>query len=232
MPNEPHIPTITFSSGEAFHTNDPRVGLGLGHGTPIATSQANQLVAAEYIFKAQFRMAFSRVSNSQELAKIDPDTGLQENLGPSLVRSVTLSARRRFSVASLQTTFALANATDLLTRQPVPEAPRMIYDFSATSVRLPWHLQTSVGAEYVGRKPLGDGITAVPVREIRGSFTRPFRNGLEAGLHLVASSGYARQTLETIQLPDEVAPTKRIVGVRQASYMGITLTYRFPKQSE
>ncbi len=82
LPNEPRIPTLTFSSGEAFHTNDPRVGLGPGHATPIATSHANQVVATGSIFKTQFRVAFSRVGNSQELAKIDADTDLQENLGP------------------------------------------------------------------------------------------------------------------------------------------------------
>ena len=224
------LPTIAFSSGEAFHTNDPRIGLGSGRGTPIAKSHASQLVATENAFGSQFRVALSRVTNSAELGRIDADTGLQENLGPSLIKSATFSAQRRFSFAFLQATFARAQATDLLTMQDVPEAPRAIYDFSATSIRLPWHLQVSTGFEYVGVKPLGDGFRSVPVREIRGSFTRSFNNGIDAGLHFLAASGYTGQTVETLQLPNENAPFERVVGVRQASYVGLSLKYRFARR--
>src|SRR5439155_20301481 len=115
------LPSIAFSSGEAFHTNDPRIGLGAEHGTPVATSHANQLVITESAFATQFRLALARGSNSLEFAKIDADTGLQENLGPSRIRSLTFSVRHRFTFASLQATFAKAVATDLLTMQPVPE---------------------------------------------------------------------------------------------------------------
>lgn len=212
----PSLPAIAFSTGEAFHTNDPRIGLGSGRGTPIAESHANQLVVTENAFGAQFRVALARVSNSDELAKIDADTGLQENLGPCLTKSVTFSAQRRFSFAFLQATFARAQATDLLTMHDVPEAPRAIYDFSATSIRLPWHLQASGGFEYVGAKPLGNEFHSVPVREIRGSFTRSFSNGIDAGLHFIAASGYTGQTVETLQLLNESAPFERVVGVRQA----------------
>jgi hypothetical protein len=52
--------------------------------------------------------------------------------------------------------------------------------------------------EYVGRKPLGDRFTAVPVRDIRGSLTRSFRGELfEAGVHFLLANGYTGQTLET-----------------------------------
>ncbi len=226
LPNKPRVPVLAFSSGEAFHTNDPRMGFGTIHGTPIATSYANQFLITESALGTQFRLTLAQVSNSQQLAKIDPDTGLQENVGPSLVRSFTFSARRRFSYAALQATFARAKATDLLTRQDVREAPRLIWDLSATSVRLPWHLEASGGLEYVGRKPVGDGLTAVPVREIRGAFTRPFNSGFEAGIHFVSASGYTGQTLETLHLRNEIQPTEHVVGVRQVSYAGITLTYR------
>jgi hypothetical protein len=37
------------------------------------------------------------VTNSQELAKIDPDTDLHEDVGPSLNCSLTLSEQRTFS---------------------------------------------------------------------------------------------------------------------------------------
>src|SRR5205085_3932781 len=108
LPNHPDAPVFAFSSGEAFHANDPRIGLGAAHGTPIAASHANQFVATESVFRTRFRLSLVRVSNSQELAKIDPDTGLQQNIGPSLVRALTLSAQRHFSFGSLQATFARA----------------------------------------------------------------------------------------------------------------------------
>ncbi len=74
-----------------------------------------------------------------------------------------------------------------------------------------------------------DGISSAQpnaVREIRGAFTRSFTSGFEAGIHFVSASGYTGQTLETLQFRNETQPTERVVGVRQASYAGITLTYR------
>jgi hypothetical protein len=226
LPSHPDAPVFAFSSGEAFHTNDPRIGLGAGHGTPIAASHANQVVATESVFGARFRVSLVRVSNSQELAKINPDTGLQLNIGPSLVRALTLSAQRHFSFGSLQATFARAQAKDRLTGQDVPEAPRLIWDVSATTLRLPARLRASGGFEYVGRKPLGDGFTAVPVREIRGSLTRSFHSELfEAGVHFLLASGYTGQTLETLQLSSETMPMERVVGLRSQSYAGVSFSY-------
>jgi hypothetical protein len=226
LPNHPNGPVFAFSSGEAFHTNDPRIGIGVAHGTPIAASHANQFVATESVFGTRFRVSLARVSNSQELAKIDPDTGLQENIGPSLIRALTLSAQRHFSFGSLQATFARAQAKDRLTGQDIPEAPRLIWDVSGTTARLPARLRASGGFEYVGRKPLGDGFTAVPVREIRGSLTRSFRGELfEAAVHFLLASGYTGQTLETLQLSNEAIPMERVVGVRNQSYAGLSFTY-------
>jgi len=227
VPNRSHLPVLTFSSGEAFHTNDPRIGLGTNHGTPIAISHANQLVATESVLDTRFRLSLVRVSNAQELAKIDPDTGLQQSVGPSLVRALTVSAQRRFSLGSLQATFARAQAKNRLTGQDIPEAPRLIWDISATTLRLPGRLRASGEFGYVGRKPLGNGFTAVPVREIRGSLTRSFHSEVfEAGVHFLLANGYTGQTLETLQLPSETIPIERVVGVRNQSYAGISLIYR------
>jgi hypothetical protein len=232
-PERTHIPVLSFSYGEAFHTNDPRIGQGESQGTPIATSRAYQLVAAETVAGTQFRLTLSRVSNSQELAKIDPDTGLQQDVGPSLVRSLMFSVHHHFSFGSLQATFARATATETLNGQDVPEAPRLIWDVSGTTVRLPWGVRAGAELEYVGGKPLGDGFTAVPVREVRGSLTRSFRDGLfDAGVHFLLASGYTGQTLETLQLPGEASPFERIVGVRKASYAGITLSYHFRREHQ
>ena len=45
-PGKTAIPIVSFSYGEAFHTNDPRIGVGPSRGTPIATSRAYQLLAS------------------------------------------------------------------------------------------------------------------------------------------------------------------------------------------
>jgi hypothetical protein len=230
VPNRSHLPIFTFSWGESFHTNDPRIGLGTAHGTPIATSHANQFVATESILGTRFRLALVRVSKSQELAKIDPDTGLQQSVGPSLVRALTVSAQRHFSFGSLQATFARAAAKNRLTGQDIPEAPRLIWDVSATTVRLPAQLRASGGFEYIGRKPLGDGFTAVPVREIRGSLTRSFRGDrFEAGVHFLLANGYTGQTVETLQLPNDTTPAERVVGVRNHSYAGVSFIYHLKR---
>jgi hypothetical protein len=220
------IPTLSFSSGEALHTNDPRIGEGTSRGMPIATSRAYQLLAAESLAGTEFRLTLSRTANSQELAKIDPDTGLQEDVGPSLVRALTLSLNRRFSFGSLQATFARVQAKERLTGQSIPEAPRLIWDLSATTAHLPARLRVSGEFEYVGRKPLGDGFTAVPVCEIRGSLTRSFHsNVFEGGIHFLLASGYTGQTPETLQLPHAMVATEQVVGVRNPSYAGISFTY-------
>ena len=231
FPSKPNLPALAVSYGEAFHTNDPRIGVGTDRGTPIATSRAYQIVATENVAHTQLRFVLSRVSNSEELAKIDPDTGLQQDVGPSLVRSAMVSAQRQFSFGYIQATFARARATDRLTGEDVPEAPRLIWDVSATMLRLPWGIRASGELEYVGAKPLGDGFTALPVREVRGTLTRSFHDGLfDAGLNFLSASGYTGQTLETLQLPGEAAPVEQIVGVRTASSAGVTLTYHFRRE--
>jgi hypothetical protein len=230
-PEHPRAPTIALSYGEAFHINDPRIGLGTARGTPIANARAYQLVASDTFAGTQFRVALAHVTNSEELAKIDPDTGLPQDLGPSLIRSITVSAHRHFSFGSFQATFARAQAKDLLLNQDVPEAPRLIWDLSATSLRLPRRLQGSLGLEYVGAKPLGDGFTGVAVREIHGSVTRSFKDGLfDAGMQFCFASGYTGQTLETLQAPGQIAPSEQIVGVRKPSYAGVTFAYHFRRK--
>ena len=153
---------------------------------------------------------------------------MQQSVGPSLVQALTVSAQRHFSFGSLQATFARAQAKNRLTGQDIPEAPWLIWDVSASTLRLPERLRASGGFEYVGRKPLGDGFTAHPVREIRGSLTRSFRGELfEAGVHFLLANGYTGQTLETLQLPSETISTERVVGVRNQSYAGVSFIYHF-----
>ena len=96
-PDRPFLPTVAFSYGEAFHTEDPRIGNGTGEPTLLAPSHAYQLRISKIIKQTEFNLTLRRTSNSQELAKIDPDTGLQEDVGPSLNRVVAVSVQRNFA---------------------------------------------------------------------------------------------------------------------------------------
>jgi hypothetical protein len=227
-PEQKYLPTVAFSFGEAFHTDDPRIGTGSAKPTVIAPSRAYQLVVKKEIERTDFKVTLARVTNSQELAKIDPDTGLQEDVGPSKVPSITVSARRYFSLGSLQVSWSRADARDRDTGQPIPEAPRLIWDGVGTADRLPFCLRARGEFEYVGAKPLGDGFTGVRVREIRGALLRSFGEGrMDLGVNFLLAAGYTGQTLETLALPTDPAPFERIVGVPLKSYISVTWTYNF-----
>ena len=226
----PLLSVVAFSVGEAFHINDPRIGVANRRATPLAKSRAYQFVATKVAGANELRVTLARVSNSTQLAQIDPDTGLQMDLGPSLVRSLTIAASRRFRFGNLNISFARANAIDRLTREPVPEAPRLIWDVVGTWSHLPLRLRAQGEFEYVGRKPLGDGFAGLPVREIRLGLFRSFAEGRwDAGINAFLADGYTGQTLETLQLTGEPAAFERIVGVRLKSYVGVSLSYHFGK---
>jgi hypothetical protein len=229
-----YVPLVSLSFGQAFFTEDPRIGgVGTMPGTPVATSHSYQLVASKTIHKTDVRLTLGHVTNSAELAKIDPDTGLQFNEGPSRLRFMTIAVRRNFQMGSLQASFSKADARDLDSGDPTPEAPRTIFDLLGTIQRLPFHLQAKGEFEYVGTKPLGTGCnplnlnaecTGTPVREFRGALVRPFWNGrLDAGVNFLIASGYSGQTTENFY-PSLI---QEVVGVRIPSYASLTLTYRF-----
>jgi hypothetical protein len=122
------LPQLSFSFGRAFHANDPRIGTGSGHGSLLIEAREYQAVALKQMGRTELRLTLSQVDNSAELAKIDPDTGLQEDVGPSRNRFLTLAAQRRFDRGWLQMTWSAADARDRQTGEPVPEAPRTIVD--------------------------------------------------------------------------------------------------------
>jgi hypothetical protein len=225
-----YLPIVSFSYGEAFHTNDPRIGTGKGDPTLLAPSRAYQLVVSKIWNQTQFYVTLRRVSNSLELAKIDPDTGLQQAVGPSLNKVISVSAQRNFSRGSFFVSYAQADARDLWTGLPVPEAPRLIFDVVGSYNRLPWHLRLRGEYEFVKAKPLGDGLNGVPVNEIRGSLLRPLlEDRMSVGANFLIANGYTGQTTETVALPNETAPFERVVGVPLKSYVGLSLTYYFKK---
>ena len=225
------LPTISFSYGQSFHVNDPRIGTtAVQGGTSVSKARSYQLVASKAIARTEFRVTLEHVTTAQQLARISNDTGLQEDVGPGILKSLSFTARRNFRYGFVQGFLAKADARDRLTGLPAPEAPRMIWDVLGTIDRLPFHLQARGEYEEVGRKPLGDGFVAAPVREFRGAFARSFANkGFDVGLNFLIASGYAGQTLETLALPGEGKPFERITGFPLKSYVTVSLTYRFQR---
>ena len=201
-----YVPLISLSFGQSFFTEDPRIGLGTGAGTPVgaagspvATSHSYQIVASKTVRNTDLKLTLGHVTSSAEQGKIDPDTGLQFDLGPSRLRFMTIAVRHNFSQGSLLATFSKADARDLDTGQPTPEAPRTIFDLLGTVQKLPWHLEARGEFEYVGAKPLGTGCepnlnaecTGTPVKEFRGAVVRPFMNArVTAGVNFLIASGY------------------------------------------
>ena len=226
------LPTLSLSFGQAFFTEDPRTGTGSAVGSAVATAHSYQLVASKSVASTDFKLTLGHITTSSELAKIDPDTGLQQDQGPARNQFLTVAVRHRFRSASLLATFSKADARDLDSGQPTPEAPRTLVDLLAGLEKLPLGLQARGEFEYVGLKPLGTGCvanpaaqcTGTPVREIRAAVVRPFLEGRFAvGVNLLFASGYSGQTLETL-LP---SPALQVVGVRIPSYASLNLTYHF-----
>jgi len=227
-----YVPLISLSFGQSFFTEDPRIGTGTVPGTPVATAHSYQLVASKTIHQTDVRLTLGHVTSSAELAKIDPDTGLQFDQGPSRLRFMTVAVRRNFGSASLLATFSKADARDLNTGQPTPEAPRTLFDLLGTIQKLPFRLQARGEFEYVGTKPLGTGClpvltaecTGTPVKEFRGAVVRPFWNGrMDAGVNFLIARGYTGQTTENFY-PSDI---QEVVGVRIPSYASLSLTYKF-----
>jgi hypothetical protein len=226
------LPTVAYSYGQSFHVNDPRIGTtAVMGGTIVSKARSNQLVVSKFIAHTDFRLALERVTTAQSLARISNDTGLQEDEGPGLLKSLTLTARRDFRHGFVQVLYARADARNRLTGEPVPEAPRLIWDVVATINKLPGHLIARGEYEQVGRKPLGDGFIAVPVRQFRGGVIRPFEDkGIDVGVNFLLASGFGGQTLETLALPGEGAPLERITGFPLKSYVTTSLTYHFRRR--
>ena len=229
-PDRSYWPTVAFSYGEAFHTEDPRIGTGDEVPTLLAPSWAYQLRISKVIRQCQFNITLKQVRNSQELAKIDPDTGLQEDLGPSLNLVIAVSLQRNFSHGTIYVSYAQADARDTQTSEPVPEAPRLIWDALGSYNRLPFHLQAKGEFEYVRAKPLGDGFVGVPVKEFRGALLRPFfDNRMAIAGNFLIASGYTGQTVETIPFQPDPCPVECIVGVPLKSYVSVSWSYYFSK---
>jgi hypothetical protein len=226
------LPTVSLSYGQAFHIDDPRIGTtAISGGTIVDKARAYQLVAGKTLAKTEFRLTLAHVTTEQQLARISNDTGLQQDEGPGIVKSLTFTVLHNFAHGFVQGLFSKADARDRLTGLPTPEAPRQIWNILATWDQLPFHLVARGEYEEVGRKPLGGGFVAVPVREFRGAVIRPFPSkGFDIGVNAFLVTGYGGQTLETLALPGEGAPFERIVGFPLKSYVSVSFTYYFRRR--
>lgn len=225
-------PLLAASAGESFFTEDPRIGTGTKRGTPISRAHSYQLVASKLISHTDMKLTLGHVTTAAQLAKIDPDTGLQEDQGPGRLRFLTAAVRQNFDAGSLLVTFSKADARDIDTGQPTAEAPRTILDILGMTQKLPMRLQAKGEFEYVGARPLGTGCNPGPsaqcvgiaVREFRAAVAHPFQEGrINVGMNLLVARGFTGQTLETFY----PSATSEVTGVRIPSYASVSFTYRF-----
>ena len=254
-----YVPQLAFSFGKSFFTEDPRTGSATGQDTPtgapaavdpVETARSYQLVASKTFHKTDLKLTLGHETQTAEYGKIDPDNGLQFDLGPGRIRYMAVTLRQSFIYGSLQATIEQADARDLDTGQITPEAPRLIGDLSWTYQKLPYHLQAKGEFEYVGRKVVGNGCDesnpndltsyclGVPNKEFRLALARPFLEGrINIGLNMMIANGYTGQTTENFAtnyqpgyvgpLPVPENPIAEVVGVRIPLYASVNFTYRF-----
>ena len=259
------LPQVALSFGKSFFTEDPRMGSAIGQQTatgspaavdPVELARSYQLVASKRFHSTELKLTLGRETQTAEYGKIDPDTGLQFDLGPGRIGYLSATLRQGFHWGQVQATFEQADARDLDTGQVTPEAPRLIGDFSATYQKLPFHLQAKVEFEYVGRKVVGNGCDenhpddlstyclGVPNKEFRLAVVRPFLGGrINVGVNMMIAEGYTGQTTEnfaTNYAPGQVGlvdgavpenPIAEVVGVRIPSYASLSLTYKFGRKT-
>ena len=76
------------------------------------------MVVSKTMLGTDLRVTLGHVTQEASLAKIDPDTGLQFDEGPSRNRYVSVSARRYFRRGLLQASVSKADARDLFGGAP------------------------------------------------------------------------------------------------------------------
>lgn len=186
-PEHTPLPSFAFSFGQAFFTNDPRIGNGIAPGTPVSHAHSYQIVMSKKLGDTDFRVTLGRVTQEQSLAKIDPDTGLQFDEGPSRNRYITFATRHYFRGGLIQGSVSKADARDLSDGTPVPEAPRLIVDALRTLDRLPFKLHAGRNLRRLGANPLATALS-------------PFRCGNSAAL-LRGKSGTGCESASISRLP-------------------------------
>jgi hypothetical protein len=212
------LPSASFSIGQAFFTEDPRIRLApsatssgqAALASPFERSHAIQFVLEKEFSGTDLRLGVGRTTTTATLGKIDPDNGSADDLGPSTLKFLTANVRRQFHFGTVQAVFSKADARlaafSGIPGTVVPEAPRTIFDLLTTLDHLPAGLRARGEYEYVGHKFLDMGnaqhpeqYEAIPVGETRLAIVRSFLNGrLELGANSEIARGYTGQTTETL----------------------------------
>jgi len=227
-------PLVSLSFGKSFFTEDPRLGTELNgpiKPDPVETARSYQLITSKTIHKTDVKLTLGHETQSAEYGKIDPDEGLQFDLGPGRIRYLAASVRQSIPNGLLQATFEQADARLVNTSYSiVPEAPRLIGDVVAAYQKLPLHLQAKGEFEYVGRKVVGNGCSesaylsgdpnalnyycvGVPNKEFRLAVTRPFLEGrLNIGVNMMIASGWTGQTTENYAIAGVYGPGRVGLG--------------------
>jgi hypothetical protein len=223
-----NIPLISFSFGKSFFTEDPRLGTELNSPVqpdPVETARSYQLVASKRLGSTDLKLTLGHETQTAEYGKIDPDQGLQFDLGPGRIRYLAFTVRQKIPNGSLQATFEQADARLINTSYSViPEAPRLIGDLVGTYQKLPFHLQAKGEFAYVGRKVVGNGCSeaaylsgdpnalnyyclGVPNKEFRLALARPFLDGrMNVGLNMMLATGWTGQTTENFAIAGVYGP--------------------------
>ena len=217
------LPSASFSVGQAFFTEDPRIAVASSTAgnpdaaasfiSPFERSHSEQLVLEKQIAATDVRVTVGRTTSTQTLGKIDPDNGTEQPLGPGTLKFLTASVRHQFPFGTVQAVVSKADARlqgatvggVMIPGQITPEAPRTIFDSLLTLDKLPLGLHGRGEYEYVGHKQLDlgnaqhpDPYEAIPVGETRMALLRPFLNGrLELAANGMLARGYTGQTTET-----------------------------------
>ena len=222
------VPLVSLSFGKSFFTEDPREGTAMGGpimANPVETARSYRLDASKTIHKTDLKLTLGHETQTAEYGKIDPDQGLQFDLGPGRMRFLAVTARQELAYGSLEATFEQADARLVNTSfSVVPEVPRLIGDFIGTYRKLPFQLQAKSEFEYVGKKVVGSGCDessymsgdanalnyyclGVPNKELRFAAERPFLDGkIIVGVNVMIASGWTGQTTENFAAASEFQP--------------------------
>jgi hypothetical protein len=201
------LPSASFSLGQAFFTQDPRISVqgtisgpaeAAALASPFERSHSMQLVLEKAASNTDLRVTVARTTTTETLGKIDPDNGTPFDLGPGKLKFLTASVRHPFSgYGSVQAVFSKADArvlnefssdpgwTGNSGWNPTVECPRAIFDGLVTLDKLPLGLHGRGEYEYVGHRILDaansqDGwkqLEAIPVGETRLALVRTFLDG-------------------------------------------------------
>ncbi len=228
VPYRSWVPLVSVSFGKSFFTEDPRGGTALDGPAavdPVETARSYQLVASKTMHKTDIKLTLGHETQTAEYGKIDPDQGLQFDLGPGRNRFVAATVRQTLHNGSVQATFEQADARLASTSFSIlPEAPRLIGDLMGTYEKLPFHLQVKSEFEYVGRKVVGQGCSeasylsgdpnalnqycpGLPNKEFRFAASRPLLDGrVNVGVNTMIASGWTGQTTENFAAAGVFAP--------------------------